>query len=242
MRTILTILLTVAVASASQPLSGSKCDYGPDSVPMNKTITIQPAMSSFPAELTVDGLVSLAGGEYAIQMGAFSRHANAEKLQKRVEEMTGLILDLVEEDGLFKVFINGSLRDHTACLFVPVSFPADDAAKSVRAEEPETALSGQPDTPLISNDQAEVMDIHDTIPSSADGQEGEIAPGTEGMNEAAAPDEPVASDSDAPVIYGREPTRWQKFRNIFLLKGDSPWLSRYNYFGKSVALVNALII
>jgi hypothetical protein len=29
--------------------------------------------------------------------------------------------------------------------------------------------------------------------------------------------------------------------NLFFLKGDSPWLTRYNYFGKSVALVNALI-
>jgi hypothetical protein len=39
-----------------------------------------------------------------------------------------------------------------------------------------------------------------------------------------------------------QPTKWQKFKNIFVLKGDSPWLTRYNYFGKSVALVNALII
>jgi len=39
-----------------------------------------------------------------------------------------------------------------------------------------------------------------------------------------------------------QPTKWQKFKNIFVLKGDSPWLNRYNYFGKSVALVNALII
>ncbi len=30
--------------------------------------------------------------------------------------------------------------------------------------------------------------------------------------------------------------------NLFFLRGDSPWLSRFNYFGKSVALVNALII
>jgi len=242
MKSILTILLTVAVGSASLPLSGNKCEYGPDSVPINKNIRVQPAMSSFPAELTVDGLVSLAGAEYAIQLGAFSRHANAEMLRKRVEEMTGLTLDLVEEDGLFKVFINSSLRDQAACLFVPVSFPTDDAGKSVPAEETETDLSGQQDTPLISNEQAEVREIQDTIPSSAVRQESATAPGTEDMNEAGAPEEPVASDSDAPVIYGREPTRWQKFRNIFLLKGDSPWLSRYNYFGKSVALVNALII
>ena len=38
-----------------------------------------------------------------------------------------------------------------------------------------------------------------------------------------------------------EPQR-RNISNFFLLWGDSPWLKRYNYFGKPVALVNALII
>ncbi len=242
MKAILTILLTIAVGSASLSLSGSISDNGPDSVPLNKTNKAQPAMSTFPAELTVDGLVSLAGGEYAIQMGAFSRHVNAEALRKRVEEMTGLSLDLVEEDGLFKVFINSSLRDQSACLFVPVSFPADHTERPVSAEETEASEPGQPETALTPQYQVEVTAVQDTIPSSADRQANETVPVTEGMNESATGEEPVASDGDTEITYGREPTRWERFRNIFLLKGDSPWLSRYNYFGKSVALVNALII
>ncbi|NLE34386.1 MAG: hypothetical protein GX622_04735 [Bacteroidales bacterium] len=242
MKAILTILLTIALGNASLHLSGSRCDYGPDSVPINKNIKVQPAMSSFPAELTADGLISLAGGDYAIQMGAFSRHANAEALRNRVEEMTGLSLDLVEEDGLFKVFINSSLRDQSACLFIPVSFPGGVVGKSVPAKETETYLPGQPDTILTAQHQDEVQGMQDTIQPAPDVQESETMPPAEGINEASIAEEPGASDGETEIIYGREPTRWEKFRNIFLLKGDSPWLSRYNYFGKSVALVNALII
>jgi len=41
---------------------------------------------------------------------------------------------------------------------------------------------------------------------------------------------------------GENAVRKRSIHNLFFLKGDSPWLKRYNYFGKSVALVNALII
>ena len=34
----------------------------------------------------------------------------------------------------------------------------------------------------------------------------------------------------------------EKHPKIFLFRTDSPWLKRINYFGKSFALVNALII
>jgi hypothetical protein len=34
----------------------------------------------------------------------------------------------------------------------------------------------------------------------------------------------------------------RNIRNLWFLTGNSPWLRNYNYFGKSVALVNALII
>ncbi|MGF0524672.1 SPOR domain-containing protein, partial [Agrobacterium pusense] len=59
-------------------------------------------LSTFPSELTAGGLVSLASGHYAIQMGAFGRRANAEALSSRIAEMTGLTVDIIEEGGLFK--------------------------------------------------------------------------------------------------------------------------------------------
>jgi ribosomal protein L20A (L18A) len=39
----------------------------------------------------------------------------------------------------------------------------------------------------------------------------------------------------------QEGSHTRTFKNLFFLRGDSPWLTRYNYFGKSVVLVNALI-
>jgi cell division septation protein DedD len=52
----------------------------PDSVPPSSGSKNLPAVSTFPSELTAEGLISLAGGQYAIQMGAFGRRANAEAL------------------------------------------------------------------------------------------------------------------------------------------------------------------
>jgi len=74
------------------------------------------------------------------------------------------------------------------------------------------------------------------------------------------PAEPADALTEEPAVSGKElsaaaqtaepdsltftaentPVR-RNFSNLFFLRGNSPWLARYNYFGKSVALVNALI-
>jgi hypothetical protein len=53
--------------------------------------------------------------------------------------MTGLALDLVEEDGLYKVFINSSLRGQAPSIFVPVAFPGEPGAKAKPARKTEAA-------------------------------------------------------------------------------------------------------
>ena len=49
---------------------------------------------------------------------------------------------------------------------------------------------------------------------------------------------PPSVAASAPAVKPIEEPR----RKLFLLNTDSPWLKRINYFGKSFALVNALII
>ncbi|MEZ4997820.1 MAG: SPOR domain-containing protein [Bacteroidales bacterium] len=121
----LTILLALALCSpALNAFSHTEVSGSDISSPRNNESTV-PVLSSFPSELTVDGLVSLAGGRYAIQMGAFTRRSYAEALCKRIGDMTGLKLDLIEEAGWFKVFINGSLRGEAPCLYIPISFPGE---------------------------------------------------------------------------------------------------------------------
>jgi len=70
MRLILTILLAFALEGALLPAHSLPGDYMPDSVPPAAGSKNQPAVSTFPSELTAEGLVSLAGGQYAIQSGS----------------------------------------------------------------------------------------------------------------------------------------------------------------------------
>ena len=170
--------------------------------------------------LTMAGVISLANGGFALQMGAFRRQAYAENLRGRLEKTLGLTVDLIEEEGMFKLFINSELRKSAPCLFIPVTFaqPAARISREIRkADNPVEKASPLPaaaDTDTIKTDyEEEVMsEQHDT--------------------------------AQVHVIYtesGENPVIRRSIQNLFFLKGDSPWLKRFNYFGKSVALVNALI-
>ena len=107
------------------------------SASFDEPVPALPVVSSFPTELTVDGLISLAHGNYSLQMGAFSRREYAENLSDKLKEMLGINVDVVEESGLFKVFINRELIGSAPCLYIPVSFPAPVRTKA-EVEETET--------------------------------------------------------------------------------------------------------
>jgi len=228
MKMTLTILLAIALCLI--PLYGNNqtdtSGTTAGSVHDDKAVMPVTVLSSFPSELTVDGLISLARGNYVIQMGAFSRRANAESLKHKLEQMLGLAVDVIEEGNMFKVLINNSLRGSAPCLYIPVSFTEP-------AREPvSTAISDNPE-PQVPVEPAEaVQDTVALIPAAEPAsQEDE-----DGLPEAAAIEEIEPATADTEI----EPIK-RSFRNMFFLQGDNPWLNRYNYFGKSVALVNALI-
>ncbi len=240
MKMTLTILLALALCSPALNAFSHTEESGSDiSSPRNNESTV-PVLSSFPSELTVDGLVSLAGGRYAIQMGAFTRRSYAEALCKRIGDMTGLKLDLIEEAGWFKVFINGSLRGEAPCLYIPISFPGEgiprrsapgrEAAANTKespAGVPENPAKTRPDIlqeSAATTESAEAM----SVPAAR------IIPANE-LNVSAGGNDTVSVYPSGDQLIERN------LRNLFFLRGDSPWLTRYNYFGKSVALVNALI-
>lgn len=218
----MTLTILMAIALCQYPLQGKNLTdiSRADSIHLAGEGSPVAVLSSFPTELTVDGLASLARGNFVIQMGAFSRRANAESLQNKLEYMLGIAVDVIEEGNMFKVFINSTLRGNAPCLYIPVSFPA-----TVREEE---SSSGSDDNREARVVEEPVEEVQDTIPQTT--AAGPVPP------EAEAPEEiePVtASDEVKPMK--------RSMRNMFFLKGDSPWMNRYNYFGKSVALVNALI-
>jgi len=235
MKMIFTILLVLALQPASMEAGTHSGTTEADSIHAAATETTVTVLSSFPSELTVDGLVSLSRGNFAIQMGAFSRLANAEALQRRLAEMLGIPVEVIEEGKMFKVFINGSLRGSAPCLYIPVAFPEPErwATPSTEAEFTQhsqvagESVAASPDNPAATSPE--------TIPSGpvTDSLTAEPAADTAEVTAVAVPDTIVFTAENKPAR--------RNFSNLFFLRGDSPWLARYNYFGKSVALVNALI-
>ena len=79
-------------------------------------------VSTFPTELTVDGLISLSKSNIPLQLGAFSRRKNAEALALKLESMLSIPVAVVDANGLFKVMINHSSENSALCYFIPVDF------------------------------------------------------------------------------------------------------------------------
>ena len=171
--------------------------------------------------LTLAGVMSLAEGDYVLQMGAFKRRYYAEDFRNRLEKLLGLTVDIIKEEGMYKLFINSDLRKSAPCLYIPLTFARSatitSSERNTAEKQDEMTIEGSPVT------------LEDTL--STDDEAG------------AAPVETVVQPDDEVINESREDTVFMRsIQNRFLLKGDSPWLRRFNYFGKSVALVNALII
>jgi len=188
---------------------------------IDKSLPEPPVVSTFPTELTVEGLISLANGSYSLQMGAFSRRKYAENLRDKLTGMLGIKVDIINENGFYKVFINSDLIGKAPCLFIPVSFPGP----APREAEPHETLAQVADTLALPPPEVVTEDSVKQAPAV----------------EAAAPDTIMVAIPATVEISVQMPEEKRRFTNLFMLKGENPWLNRFNYFGKSIALVNALI-
>ncbi len=197
------------------------------SASVDEPVPALPVVSSFPTELTVDGLMSLAHGNYSLQMGAFSRREYAENLSDKLKEMLGINVDVVEESGLFKVFINRELIGSAPCLYIPVSFPAPVRTKAEVAETVTVPVDTVTQTPAVEAVADTLLQKADTLVTAPDTI---VFTDTIAVAEAAANEAPLQQTQTKRTL-----------KNFFSLRGNSPWLTKYDYFGKSVALVNALI-
>jgi hypothetical protein len=191
------------------------------SASVEEPVPALPVVSTFPTELTVAGLISLAHGNYSLQMGAFSRREYAENLSDKLREMLGINVDVVEESGLFKVFINRELIESAPCLYIPVSFPAPARTKSEVAETVTVPIDTFTPTPAVTV-------AADTVKPEAD-------------SIVTAPDTIAVAEVITYEVPLQKTQTKRTLSNFFSLRGNSPWLIKYDYFGKSVALVNALI-
>jgi len=250
-----TVIILVAFALSLLPVTGMTGEpcYASDSALAASSPIPVTTLSTLPSGLTVEGIVSLSRGDFAIQMGAFSRLANADKLSSKLEEMLGVTVDVIEEAGMYKVFINGELRESAPCLFVPVSFDEPARRRTThQAADPPGKAGGETSRPDIAvasavstgaSRESTVTPTENTVASQDTLTTGSVADAVAEQSDTAASQPAVAAGDPevTPPDAGEETAIVRGIDNLFFLRGDSPWLSRFNYFGKSVALVNALI-
>jgi len=194
--------------------------------PDKSAAEVEPSLSApvnvctFPTELTVDGLLSLSNGNYPLQLGAFTRRSNAEALRNRIEKMLGVTVDIIAEGGLFKVRINNSESD-AAAYYIPVEFPDDPVEKKNGHENTSRAQeehSGGSEPVVI------------TVPEMAIPEEAVTPVDTIFMG-----------GNDTTTVKDVQKKQFRGLSDFNFFSGDNIWLKRYNYFGKPIALVNALI-
>ena len=157
-------------------------------------------------EARLNDVIDLSKDFYPIQIGAFRVKSNAEKMYNEVSEVLGSDVEMIEEDGYFKVRVS-KLDLEKVRSFIE---PAGEPAESESFQEASAPLTDTLSTNSIAADS--VPETFVAVP-------------------------PVI-EIEAPAV---EPIV-QKPPKFFLLNSESPWLKRINYFGKSFALVNALLI
>ncbi len=183
-------------------------------------------VSTFPTELTVDGLISLSKSNIPLQLGAFSRRKNAETLALKLESMLSIPVAVVAANGLFKVMINHSSESSAVCYFIPVDF-----------EEPEvvriTEITGILPAPVP------VPALADTLPAELTVVVPVVTDTVPAVSEAA---DTIPMVADIIASAPAEEVKPLTLRSFFTFNGNSLWQNKFVYEGKSIALVNALII
>ena len=192
--------------------------------PPSKPVTLPPPPSPIYVADAVDLFTSEANSEklnylitksaedFPIQVGAFRLKSNAEGFYRKIVQLLGDGVTILEEGGYYKIRVGRLNRGKMKNLIDEPAVPQPDAPKAI-------LLSFKTDTGSI-------------IPGSPDSVQEMLA-----RQKSAAPVNEVSADTSATAAKSKGP-----FKRLFILNSNSPWLKRINYFGKSFAFVNVLII
>ncbi len=162
--------------------------------------------------LVLKGFETSSKDNYPIQLGAFKIRFNAEALYNKVKETSDVDAKIVNEDGYYKVRIARSAASKGAG-----SLRKDEKPVVVKLAAIDTVKNN---TNIDKNLSSIVIDS-----ISADTISGNTLKDS-------------LKSGNTLKAAGRLAAA---FKNIFIIKGESPWLRRINYFGKSLVFVNALI-
>ena len=162
----------------------------------------------------LNDIIDLSKDIYPIQIGAFRLKSNAEAMFGKVAMVLGDEVKMIEEDGFYKIRVSRLDKSRI------INYLEPEIKISSAVAELQDSLPG--DSDLVAAAPADTINITDSLAGAVIEK---VVPG------------PVITEA-APEVKPLEQPR----RKLFLLNSESPWLKRINYFGKSFALVNALII
>ena len=162
----------------------------------------------------LNDIINLSKDIYPIQIGAFRLKSNAEAMFGKVAMVLGDEVKMIEEDGFYKIRVSRLDKSRI------INYLEPEIKISNTVAELQDSLPG--DSALVAAAPADTGNFADTLAGAAVEK---VVPA------------PVIAEA-APEVKPLEQPR----RKLFLLNTESPWLKRINYFGKSFALVNALII
>ena len=195
-------------------------------------------------EVFSDAFIVSAKDSFPIQVGAFRKRSNAEKIFHYLKNQPDIKVRIFTVDGLFKVRITGfpvtgkQVEDSEG---IPVHHLPSEPSQirlSYKTQEPSYAgyfhyaLYTSP-SPGSSKEKSafgwKPLPVPDVILTA--GQATDSAK-LSGMGGQARPDSETSEIIDDSTAG----------RSRSSLPGESPWLKRIKYFGESFALVNALIV
>ena len=162
----------------------------------------------------LNDIIDLSKDIYPIQIGAFRLKSNAEVMYGKVAMVLGDEVKMIEEDGFYKIRVSRLDKSRV------INYLEPEIKISNTVAELQDSLPG--DSALVAAAPADTLNIADTLAG-------------------AVVEKVVPAPFIAEAVPEVKPLE-QPRRKLFLLNSESPWLKRINYFGKSFALVNALII
>jgi len=165
-------------------------------------------------ESRINNLRLLSKNKYPIQIGAFRRKLYAEIMVGKLKSRLGDDVTILEEDGFYKVRVTRLLHE-----------------KSTGIPHSETGIKNDTVTDTVKSIQAADTTLKPALSHES------LAAATDTLN-----------DTTTIFATGRDTAATEMVQKkndlhgFSLFNSNSPWLKKIHYFGKSYALVNALII
>lgn len=227
MRYYLSIIFSLLCFTAAMPGPAEK---PPSAAPHPSPIYVNDAVDLLSSETSgprIDYLISMSGDEYPIQVGAFRVKENALRMYRKIAAILGSDVTILEEEGFYKVRVTRLNKEKIRSYIESENNNPASGARLVPVvlrEESPVETSELPDTfmsAVFSSDTGGIGDLAYNDTSSAHASKASLTP----------------SDSAGIIRQANG-----AIHKLFLLNNNSPWLKKINYFGKSFAFVNALIV